>query len=135
MAAFFRSYKAAWQAFCILSPVLLCTLILSIGLGILYKIYNRNDLRSILMVFAAFSIFGAMVGTFIGVIQSTAVSEKSPIVASLLPPIITLIPSFMAFQSSKKYPGGFKSILPGAIFLLFLNLLFAAFYIKSLPVV
>ena len=75
------------------------------------------------MVVAMFATFGSTIGMFMG-------ASASPIVTSILPPIITLISGYLALTASKDMPPKVKVVVPGALVALLLSLLFSAFYMK-----
>ena len=117
------NFVAAGRALSALSPILAAVLVASLGLAGLYRLIDGTTFPNALLVFAGFSIFGSTIGVFMG-------ASSSPIVTSVLPPIIFLIAGYMAYVGSKDFPTEVKVMLPGAVFLLLLNLLFSAFYIK-----
>jgi uncharacterized membrane protein YfcA len=123
MTELLKNFASAWRALSTLTPVFLSAIALSLVLSILYNYINKNIVARALVVFLVFSVFGSTIGVFMG-------ASKSPIVTSLLPPIITLIAGYIAYLGSKELPKEFKELLPGAVLLLLSNLLFSAFYMK-----
>lgn len=123
MDDFSKNFHSALRAFSTLAPIFSSGIVLSIVLALLYNYRNKNPFDRTLIVFLVFSVFGSTIGVFMG-------ASSSPIVTSLLPPIITLIAGYVAYLGSKELPQEFKELLPGAVLLLLTNLLFSAFYIK-----
>jgi len=123
MADLLKNFASAWRAVTTLAPVFLSAVVLSVLLSVLYKQVNKNALSRALVVFLVFSVFGSTIGVFMG-------ASSSPIVTSLLPPIITFIAGYIAYLGSKDLPRELKELLPGAVLLLLSNLLFSAFYMK-----
>jgi len=118
-----KNFHSALRAFSTLAPVFSSGIVLSVVLAVFYKYLNNNLFVRALIVFLVFSVFGSTIGVFMG-------ASSSPIVTSLLSPIITLIAGYVAYLGSKELPQEFKELLPGAVLLLLTNLLFSAFYMK-----
>jgi predicted neutral ceramidase superfamily lipid hydrolase len=118
------NFNAAIYAFKILIPVFTFGLGIVLFLAGAYKGYKQTPFWSSAMVFAVFGTFGATIGMFMG-------ASRSDIVSSLLPPIITLISGYIVYLGSKDLSEQIKTLIPGAVFVLLLSLLFSAYYMKA----
>jgi hypothetical protein len=87
-----------------------------------YRIVGGRLLRS-LMIFLTFSSFGSTIGMFMG-------ASSQPIVASVLPPVITLTSGYLVFLKSASFPLRTRVLIPGALVLMLGMLQFAAWYMK-----
>lgn len=114
---------AVWKTFVLLLPVFLMILFTTVLSAGLYKrLFNVALLHSG-MVIAAFGFFGATIGCFVG-------SSRSPIVSSILPPLVTLLSGWVALLSSRELPTRMKLLFPGAMVVMMFSLLGSAFYLK-----
>jgi predicted neutral ceramidase superfamily lipid hydrolase len=118
------NFNAAIYAFKILAPVFVFGLTLVLFIAGAYKAYKKTPFWTCAMVFAVFGIFGVTIGMFMG-------ASRSDIVSSLLPPIITLISGYIVYLGSKDLSDQMKELIPGAVFVLLLSLLFSAYYMKA----
>jgi hypothetical protein len=123
MNSFSTNMDAVGKALSLLTPVVLINGILVIFITWLYFIYANSVIWRTAMAVAMFSTFGATIGMFMG-------ASASPIVTSILPPVITLISGYLALIASKDMPTEIKIVIPGALVALLLSLLFSAFYMK-----
>lgn len=114
---------AVGKALLLLAPVLLTCGVLVSFITWLYFKYAKSEIWRTAMVVAMFATFGATIGMFMG-------ASASPIVTSILPPVITLISGYLALTASKDMPPEVKVFVPGALVALLLSLLFSAFYMK-----
>lgn len=114
---------AIWKAFLLLTPVLLTCGIIVTLITLLYFKYAKSEVWRTAIAVTMFATFGATIGMFMG-------ASASPVVTSILPPVITLVSGYLAFAASKDMPSETKIIIPGALVALLLSLLFSAFYMK-----
>lgn len=118
-----NNMNAAVSALLLLTPVLvMCGTLVSV-IAILYYKFAKIELWRTAIAVSMFATFGATIGMFMG-------ASASPVVTSILPPVITLISGYLAFTMSKDMPPEVKIIIPGALVSLLLSLLFSAFYMK-----
>jgi len=117
-------FIAAQVALTILLPVFVFSIVFTFLFAFLYSFYIKSKRYKIMVMFLVFSLFGGTIGIFIG-------GSKAAIVSSILPPIITLISGYLVFVVSKELSTEIKALLPGAVIVLLVTLLFSAFYMKS----
>ncbi len=118
-----NNMDAAAKALRLLAPVLLICALLVAFITWLYFRHTKSEIWRTAMAVAMFATFGATIGMFMG-------ASASPIVTSILPPVITLISGYLAIAASKDMPPKVKVVVPGALVALLLSLLFSAFYMK-----
>ena len=123
MNTLFQNFIAAWKALLLLLPVFAFCALSVLSIALLYYKKIHFPFWRVGIICAVFSSFGATIGMFMG-------ASSSPIVTSILPPIITLISGYLAVSAGKEFPIRTRVIIPGAVLVLLISLLFAAFYMK-----
>jgi hypothetical protein len=124
MDFFSEGLDAALQTLQVLFPLFMFMTITSIVVSIIYKICKRGGSWNGFLMLLSLSFLGGTIGTFMG-------ASGSPIVSAILPSVITLISGYLILYEKNDLPEQVKIILLGAVFLLLLNLLFSAFYMKN----
>lgn len=123
MSDVLANLDAVGKALALLAPVVLVCSMLVVLITWLYQKYADTEAWRTAIAVAMFSTFGATIGMFMG-------ASASPIVTSILPPVITLVSGYLAFSASKDMPPKIQIVVPGALVALLLSLLFSAFYMK-----
>ena len=116
-------WDEAITAMILLSPPLVMGALASIVMAKLFSTYLNRSIWPIAALFFMFSLFGTTIGVFMG-------ASKQPIVASTLPPIITLVSGYIVLTKGADMSPRTRLTLPGALLMLLLMLLFGAFYMK-----
>lgn len=123
MAELIVNFNAVVKAISLLLPVgVVCTLLVA-ALTWLYHRFAETEVWRTFVAIAVFAAFGATIGMFMG-------ASASPIVTSILPPVITMISGYLAFSAAKDMPPKIQIVVPGALLALLISLLFSAFYMK-----
>lgn len=117
-------WRAALNAIIILSPAVLFSLILSITIARLYARFFSKSVWPFTVLLLIFSLFGAMIGIFVG-------ASRQPIISNTLPPIIALVSGYIVLTKSNGIPSRTRLVFPAGVLLLLLMLLIGAFYMKG----
>lgn len=121
--AIINNFVTALDAIVVLVPLFVVGTLASVLFSYLYSRSLRERFLRSIMVFLTFSSFGSTVGMFMG-------ASSQPIVASVLPPVITLVSGYLAFVKSANLPLKTRVLVPGALVLMLGMLQYSAWYVK-----
>lgn len=113
-----------FRAMVLLSPPVVLGALFSLTTAKLYSVHLHRSMWPIAVVLFMFGLFGATIGIFMG-------ASKQPIVASILPPVITLASGYIVLTKTSDLSIRTRLILPAALMMLLLMLLLGAFYMKG----
>lgn len=118
-----EGFHAAWRAGQLLLPVITVCSAAALLLAVGYRMWGDTAFLRTLAFFYSFAAFGTTIGLFMG-------ASRTEIVASVLPPVITLVSAYLAYSHTREMPLEFQRVLPGAVLSLLFSLVFSAFYMK-----
>ncbi|MBI1761837.1 MAG: hypothetical protein HYR56_10415 [Acidobacteria bacterium] len=118
-----HTINAVLKAIWLLLPVGVVCTVLVVAVAWFYNRFAKSEVWRTSVFIGVFAAFGATIGIFIG-------ASSSPTIASILPTVITLISSYLAFTVTKDMPQEFQVVVPGALLAFLASLLFSTFYMK-----